>query len=140
MNVQTESKNQTNESSNTDKKELILQLEKQVATAIWIQTIGKIMEVLLLTKIFLIDEEARSDPNERQVVEGVWIQTIGQILENIGVTKEVLTKEETIKLEATTIANIGDWLQGIGAIYEAHAGKQIIAEDREELVTNLFVP
>lgn len=39
------------------------------------------MEVVLLTKILLIDEEARSDPNERQVVEGVWIQTIGQILE-----------------------------------------------------------
>lgn len=88
----------------------------------------------------MIDEEALSDSNERQVVDGVWIQTIGQILEAIGVTKEVLVNDELIKLEATTVANIGDWLQGIGAIYEAHAGKQIIAEDRKELVTNLFAP
>ncbi|MFJ5762883.1 hypothetical protein ACIQAA_27950 [Neobacillus sp. NPDC093182] len=140
MNAQTENKNQTKESSNIDNKELISQLEKQVSIAIWIQTIGKIMEVLLLTKILLIDEEARSDPNERQVVEGVWIETIGQILEGIGVTKDVLANEEPIKLEATNIANIGDWLQGIGAIYAAHAEKLIIAKDREELVTNLFVP
>ena len=140
MNVQTEDNNQTKESSNTDIKELILQLEKQVSISIWIQTIGKIMEVLLLTKIFLLDEEAKSDPNERQIVEGVWIQTIGQLLEGIGVSKEVLENEGPIKLEAATIANIGDWLQGIGAIYEAHAGKQLIAEDREGLITHLFVP
>lgn len=140
MNVQTENRNETQENSTTDNKELILQIEKQVSITIWIQTIGKIMEVVLLTKYLLIDKEAGSDPFERQVVEGVWIQTIGQILEAIGVTREVLIGEDPIKLEGTTVANIGDWLQGIGAIYEAHAGKQIIAEEREGLATNLFVP
>lgn len=140
MNVRAENKNQNKDSSYTDNKQLITQLENLVSIAIWIQTIGKVMEVLLLTKIFLADEEASSIPNERQVVEGVWIQTIGQILEAIGVTKAVLANEEPIELEAATLANIGDWIQGIGAIYEAFAGKQIIAKEREELVTNLFVP
>ncbi|MEH7178051.1 hypothetical protein [Neobacillus vireti] len=140
MYAQNENKNQIKENSNTDNVEIILQLEKQISITIWIQTIGKIMEVLLLTKLFLKDEEAKHDPYERNLVEGVWIQTIGQILEAIGVTREVLSNEEPVRLEAATMANIGDWLQGIGATYESYAGKQIIAEDREGLVTNIFVP
>jgi hypothetical protein len=133
---QTETKNQTKESRNNDNTELISQLEKQVSISIWIQTIGKIMEVLYLTKILLLSEEARTDPNENQIVQGVWIQTIGQFIEAVGVTKEALSSEDIIRLKASAMANIGDWIQGVGTIYEAHAGKQIIAEER----TDLFVP
>jgi hypothetical protein len=64
--------------SNTNNKELNSQLEKAVSVAIWIQTFGKVMEVVLLTKLFLIDEEARSDPNERQVVEGFGLKPLDQ--------------------------------------------------------------
>ena len=136
MYFQTEMKNQIKENSNYDNKELISQLEKQVSISIWIQTIGKIMEALYITKIFLQSEEARIDPNEKQIVQGVWIQTIGQFVEAVGVTEEALSSENTIRLEGSTMANIGDWLQGVGTIYEAYAGTQIVAEER----TDLFVP
>jgi hypothetical protein len=133
---QTETKNQIKENSNYDNKESISQLEKQVSISIWIQTIGKIMEALYLTKILLLSEEARIDPNENQIVQGVWIQTIGQFVEAVGVTEEALSSENTIRLKGSIMANIGDWLQGVGAIYESYAGTQIIAEER----TDLFVP
>lgn len=129
-------KDQIKENSNYDNKELISQLEKQVSISIWIQTIGKIMEALYITKLLLLSEEARMDPNENQIVQGVWIQTIGQFIEAVGVTEEALSNEDISRLEGTITANIGDWLQGIGTIYEAYAGTQIIAEGR----TDLFVP
>ncbi len=129
-------KDQIKEDSNYDNKELISQLEKQVSISIWIQTIGKIMEALYITKLLLLSEEARMDPNENQIVQGVWIQTIEQFVEAVGVTEEALSNENISRLEGTITANIGDWLQGIGTIYEAYAGTQIIAEGR----TDLFVP
>ncbi|KAA9012224.1 hypothetical protein [Niallia endozanthoxylica] len=137
---QSETKNQPKESSKNDNKELIVQLEKQVSISIWIQTIGKIMEALYLTELLRQSEEIGTDPYENQIVQGVWIQTIGQFLEAVGVTKEVLSSENPGQLEGATLANIGDWIQGIGAIYEAHAGRQVIAEEREQGVSNLFVP
>ena len=136
MYSQTEMKNQIKENSNYDNKELISELEKQVSISIWIQTIGKIMEALYITKLMLPSEEARMDPNEKQIVQGVWIQTIGQFVEAVGVTEEALSNEDISRLEGAITANIGDWLQGIGTIYEAYAGTQIIAEGR----TDLFVP
>ena len=140
ININTETKSQT-EKSHTDNQELISKYEQQISIAIWIQTIGKIMEVLYLTKIMMISEENQADPDEHQVLQGVWIQTIGQLLEAIGVTKEVLAIDKTLlELEGTTLANIGDWVQVVGGIVEAHAGSQIIAEEREKLAANLFAP
>ncbi|MCU9613076.1 hypothetical protein OEV98_05870 [Caldibacillus lycopersici] len=132
--------NSKNRTSDVDNKELIAQLEKDVSVAIWIQAIGKVMEVIYLTKLLLIDEDASADQNERQVVEGVWIQTIGQIIEAISVTNQLLARTDPIRLSATSAANIGDWLQGIGSIYEAYAGRQIITKEKEALFSNILVP
>ena len=137
---QSETKNQPKESSKNDNEELIAKLEKQVSVAIWIQTIGKIMEAVYLTEILRQSEETGTDPNEKQVVQGVWIQTIGHFLEAVGVTKELLSNEDLGQLEGATMANIGDWIQGTGTIYKAHAGRQVVAKDRRKLVNNLFVP
>lgn len=131
-------KNQPKESGNN--KELILQLEKQVSVSIWIQTIGKIMEALYLSEILRQSEELRTDPFENQAVQGVWIQTIGQFLEAVGVTREVLSSGTPGQLEGAKMAVLGDWIQGVGAIYEAHAGQQIVAEEMEQVISNLFVP
>jgi hypothetical protein len=140
VNFQTETKDKPKDRSNTDNKELIAQLEKNVSIAVWIKFIGSILEAIYLSKIFLLSEEERSDPNERQVIQGIWIQTIGQFLDSYGVTKQAFTSNETIKFDGQQISNIGDWTQAIGGVLEAYAGKQIINEDREELVSNLFVP
>lgn len=139
MNLEKEMTDSLKENSQFDNKELPMQLEKQVAVSIWIQSIGKIMESVNLTKILLLSEEKRFETNELQIVQGVWIQTIGQIIEALGVTKEVLSGEEN-DLKWTAIANSGDWLQGIGAIYEAHAGKQIIQKEKAERIAKLFIP
>ena len=140
MNFETETKNQPKDSSNTDNKELIAQLEKNVTIAVWIKFIGAILEAIYLSKILMLSEEERSDPNERQVLQGIWIQTIGQFIDSYGVTKQALTSDETVKFDGQEISNIGDWMQVIGGVLESYAGKQIIIEDKEELVSDLFVP
>ena len=84
---------------------MLLQLEKQVSVAVWIQFIGQIMEAYYLSKIMLVSEEVRSDANERQILMGAWVQTAGQFLESIGTTKQILTDEEKLTLEAQEITN-----------------------------------
>jgi hypothetical protein len=140
VNFQTEAKNQSKGSSNTDNKELISQLEQKVSIAVWIKFIGSILEAIYLSKILLLSEEDRSDPNKRQVLQGIWIQTIGQFIDSYGVTKQALTSDETVKFDGQEISNIGDWMQVIGGVLESYAGTQIIIEDKEELVSDLFVP
>ena len=140
MNFQTETKNQSKGSSNTDNKELISQLEHKVSIAVWIKFIGSILEAIYLSKILLLSEEDQSDPNERQVLQGIWIQTIGQFIDSYGVTKQAFTSDETVKFDGQEISNIGDWMQVIGGVLESYAGKQLINEDKEELVSDFFVP
>ncbi|MBT2723957.1 hypothetical protein [Bacillus sp. ISL-46] len=142
MNAQTENTKETKENSNSDKMELISQLEKQVSVSVWIQFIGQLMEAFYLSKIMLIDEEARSDANERQILLGAWIQTMGQFLEGFGTTKQLLTDEERLTLEAQEITNLGDWLQSLGVVLEANAGTQIILEEKKNELepTEEFLP
>lgn len=140
MNFQIETKNQSKDNSNSDNKEMISQLEKQVSIAVWIKFIGSIMEAIYLSKIMLVSEEVRSDPNEIQALQGIWISTIGQFIDSFGVTKQALTSDETIRIEGQEISNIGDWIQVMGGILESYAGKKIIIEDKAELVSDLFVP
>ncbi|MEY2194078.1 hypothetical protein AB7942_15260 [Neobacillus sp. BF23-41] len=142
MNAQTENTKETKKNNNSDKTELISQLEKQVSVAVWIQFIGQIMEAFYLSKIMLIDEEVQSDANERQILLGAWIQTMGQFLESIGTTKQVLTDEEKLTLEAQEITNLGDWLQSLGVVIEANAGTQIILEEKKKELepTEEFLP
>ena len=140
MNNQTQDKKESKEKSNTDSKELINQLEKQVAIAVWIQFIGEIMEVLYLSKIMLISEEVRTNANERQELLASWVGTIGTFLESIGTTTQVLTSDENIQLEAGVLSSLGDWISVIGAIIDAHAGTQILIEEKEKLVRPTIFP
>ncbi|MEH7307898.1 hypothetical protein [Neobacillus drentensis] len=140
MSAQTEDKKATKENSNSDNKELLLQLEKQVSVAVWIQFIGQILETYYLSKIMLIDEEVRSDANERQILLGAWIQTMGQFFEGIGVTGQVLTDDDALTLEAQEITNLGDWLQSLGTVLEANAGTQIIMEEKKKLIPTEYIP
>lgn len=140
MNAQSEDPKATKENSNSDNKELMSQLEKQVSVAVWIQFIGQLMEAYYLSKIMLISEEVRADTNERQILLGAWIQTVGQFLEGFGTTKQTLTDEERLTLEAQEITNFGDWLQSVGTTLEAVAGKQIIIEEIKKMEPQIFVP
>ncbi|MDR7238731.1 hypothetical protein [Neobacillus drentensis] len=141
VNAQTENTKAAKENSNSDNAEVLLQLEKQVSVAVWIQFIGQIMEAYYLSKIMLVSEEVRSDANERQILLGAWVQTAGQFLESIGTTKQILTDEEKLTLEAQEITNLGDWLQSLGLVLEANAGTQIILEEKQqELEPTKFIP
>ncbi|MEH7504246.1 hypothetical protein V7152_19900 [Neobacillus drentensis] len=140
MNTQTENTKETNENSNSDEKELISQLEKQISVAVWIQFIGQIMETFYLSKIMMISEEVRSNDNERQILLGVWMQSIGNLFEGVGVTKQVLASDVTNTLKAQEITNFGDWIMTVGTAVEAHAAKQIINEEKKKLEPAIFVP
>ncbi|NHC38428.1 hypothetical protein G6549_00500 [Bacillus sp. MM2020_1] len=141
MNAQTENTKAAKENSNSDNEEVLLQLEKQVSVAVWIQFMGQIMEAYYLSKIMLVSEEVRSDANERQILLGAWIQAVGQFLEGFGTTKQILTDEETLTLEAQEITNLGDWFQTLGTLLEANAGTQIILEEKQnELEPIKFFP
>ncbi|WP_243354871.1 hypothetical protein [Bacillus litorisediminis] len=131
MASQTDSKKETKDKNTADNQELILQLEKQVSIALWIQFIGQIMEAILLSKIASISEEVRSDPNERQIIQGAWFQTIGQFMESMGATQQVMTTDENIRKETQNITTLGDWIQAVGTVLEAHGGSQIIVEEEK---------
>lgn len=139
MDLRTEIVERANENNESDDQALLLHLKKQVAISIWIQTFGKLMESVNLTKLLLNNEESEFKTNEIQIVQGVWIQTFGQFIEAIGVTKEVLSNESN-DLEGAIMANTGDWIQGVGAIYEAHTEKQIIIREREKQISELIIP
>jgi hypothetical protein len=141
VNAQTENTKAAKENSYSDNEEVLLQLEKQVSIAVWIQFIGQIMEAYYLSKIMLVSEEVRSDANEQQILLGAWIQTLGQFLEGYGTTQQIVSDEEEITLEAQEITNVGDWLQTLGTLLEANAGTQIILEEKQdELAPLKFFP
>ncbi|MDF2904198.1 MAG: hypothetical protein K0S25_1836 [Bacillus sp. (in: firmicutes)] len=133
--------NRQNDKSTEGNKQLILELEKNVAIGVWIKVIGQVIEVINLSKIMTLSEELSSDVNERQVLTGVWIQTLGQFMEGIGVTKQVLTSNEFLDLEGQKITVTGDWLQALGIVLEANAGSKLVTEEQEELmVKRPFLP
>jgi hypothetical protein len=140
VNAQIENTNATKENSNSDEKELISQLEKQISVAVWIQFIGQIMEAFYLSKIMMISEEVRSNDNERQIFLGVLMQSIGNLFESVGVTKQVLASDETNTLKAQEITNFGDWIMTVGSAVETHASKQIINEEKKNLGPTIFIP
>ncbi|WP_421382923.1 hypothetical protein ACOJQI_01670 [Bacillus salacetis] len=108
------------------KEEMILKIEKQIAAALWVQSIAQIIEAVLVLKLYLLKEESEG---ETKVALGVWTQTIGQIIETIGVTKQIGELDREILKEAQRISIIGDILQSAGAAIEVLGGKQILVED-----------
>ncbi|MET3699647.1 hypothetical protein SAMN05877753_112120 [Bacillus oleivorans] len=140
MTSQVENSKETKKNNTSDNEDLILQLEKQVSIAVWIQFIGQFMEAILLSKIASISEEIRSDPNERQIIHGVWIQSIGQLLESIGVTQQVITSDDYIQLKGQEITTLGDWIQVFGTLIEAQGGSRVLAEEIARMEAELFIP
>ncbi len=139
MENEKENEKESKENSDTENKELVLQLEKQISIASWIQFIGQTIEAINLSKIMLISEEVRMDANERQILLGAWLQSIGQFLIGIGVTKQVSASPETVPLEAQEITNIGDWIKTLGSTVEAEASRQIIIEEKKKLEPPILI-
>jgi hypothetical protein len=140
LNVRSEAENQTKSNGKTENQELISKLEKQVTVAVWIKFIGSILEAIYLSRIMMLSEDEKSDPNERQAIQGIWIQTIGTFIDNIGITKQSFTSDETAEFEGSLISNTGDWIQVMGGILEAYAGKQIIIKEQQEVDLDPFLP
>jgi hypothetical protein len=110
----------------SEKEEMIARLEKQIAAALWFQSIGQIVEAILVLKLYLLKEESEG---EKKVAVGIWIQTIGQIMETVGVTRQLGDLDRETLKEAQKISIIGDILQSAGAAIEVLGGKQVLVED-----------
>ena len=118
----------------SEREELIIKHEKQIAIGVWIQAVGQLIELMGLYRLYLISDE--EEPMiENQILTGASLQTIGTFLEAIGVTEEIGIDSGEISLSAQKLAVTGDWIQGLGAILEAVGGTEIIKEN-----ANLFVP
>lgn len=128
------------ENKNTENKELILELEKQVSVASWIQFFGQIAEAISLSKIMFISEEERMNPNKHQILLGAWLQAIGQFIIGIGVSKQVASTEEVASLEAEELTNMGDWIKTLGSTVEAQASRQVIIEEKNKLEPPVLIP
>ncbi|WP_223591846.1 hypothetical protein [Neobacillus bataviensis] len=118
----------------SEREEVIIKLEKQIAIGVWIQAVGQLIELVSLYRLNLISDE--EEPMiEKQFLTGASLQTIGTFLEAIGVTEEIGIDSSEISLGAQKLAVTGDWLQALGTILEAVTGSEIIKEN-----ANLFVP
>ncbi|MGG1676808.1 DUF6944 family repetitive protein [Neobacillus sp. NRS-1170] len=127
-------KKKENEQVLSEREELIIKFEKQIAIGVWIQAVGQLIELVGLYRLNLISDE--EEPMiENQILTGASLQTIGTFLEAIGVTGEIGMDSGEISLSAQKLAVTGDWIQGLGAILEAVGGTEIIKEN-----ANLFVP
>ncbi|MFK9089974.1 hypothetical protein [Bacillus salipaludis] len=121
----------------SEKDELKIKLEKQVALGIWIQSVGQLIEFVSLARLNLISDEVVANA-ENHILAGASIQTIGTFLEAIGVTGEITFPDGEQHLNAQKLAVTGDWLQALGAILEAVGGSEIIRAEQEN--HELFVP
>lgn len=124
---------------NAELENLKLSLEKQIAAGVWIQAIGQLIEVINLSKLFLISQEDWESPGEKQIVAGVWLATIGKIVEAIGVSEQILTTDKGLKLQGQQIAVTGDWIQTFGTALEAIGGTEVLSEEQVQIPT-YFVP
>ncbi|TWI59324.1 hypothetical protein [Halalkalibacter nanhaiisediminis] len=117
-------------------EDLKLNLEKQVAAAVWLQTIGKIAEAIILLKLFLLGDDS---DGEKKILTGVWVQAVGQLSQAIGVEKQITATTKEIVIEGQKIAITGDWYQTIGAALQAIGGEQVLVEEQQEEIVE-FVP
>ncbi|WP_409252664.1 hypothetical protein V1502_01670 [Bacillus sp. SCS-153A] len=119
-------RNGTERQGQPGKEEEIEKIEKQIAAALWLQSIGQVAEAILVLKLLLLKEESEG---EKKTAVGIWIQTIGQIIETVGVTRQLGSLDRITLKEAQRGAIIGDILQSAGAAIEVLGGKQILIED-----------
>lgn len=105
-------------------EELKVKLEKQIAVTIWIQTIGVLMEAVLLQRLNALSQE--NIEGETEALAGSWIQLIGLVAEAVGVTQQAFEPSLPITFEGQRVAIAGNWLQSIGAALEAIGGEKIL--------------
>lgn len=110
-----------------DKTEAILELEKQIAAAVWLQAIGQAAEAVLFSKLLTLkNESGPENDGKRKIEAGLWIQTIGQTMEAIGVSSELSTPVALLSTAPRMIIT-GDLLQSAGAAIEASGGIEVLA-------------
>jgi hypothetical protein len=125
-NTVAEKRNGSGKKEQPEKEEMIAKIEKQIAAALWVQSIAQIVEAVLVLKLYLLKDESEG---EKKVANGVWIQTIGQIIETLGATRQLGDLDFATLKEAQRITIIGDALQSAGAAIEVIGGKQVLVED-----------
>ncbi|MFC5602619.1 DUF6944 family repetitive protein [Sporosarcina koreensis] len=106
-------------------EELKLKIEKQIAGAVWIQTFGVLLEVILLEKLDALSKE--NIEGETEALIGAWIQLTGLITESIGATQQAF--EPSLVLEGQQVAVVGNLLQSIGSALKAVGGEKVFLND-----------
>ena len=89
-----------------------------VASGVWIQLVGQIVEAVSLSKLIHSKGEEATEL-EKGILLGVWISTIGTFLEAIGVSQQLTETSPEKTLQAKRIAASGNWVQALGAGVEA---------------------
>lgn len=116
---------------NQTKEELILQIEKQISAALWVQAMAQITEAILLTKLYTLNGESEG---EAKIVTGVWVQAIGQTIEAVAVTKEISITDPAFVRQLRKILVSSDLIQSAGAAIEAVGGAQVLAEEEDTFI------
>lgn len=134
-NSKTDKQNKNSPSSIEEK------LLQGVATGIWIQLIGQIVEAASYSK--LIHEKGKEATElEKGVLLGIWIATIGNFLEAIGVSQQLTEEIPEKKLQAKRLAASGNWIQALGSGVEATNETAEIRQEEAGIIppSTTFIP
>ncbi|MFC4408972.1 hypothetical protein ACFOZY_00840 [Chungangia koreensis] len=108
-------------------EELKSKIEKQIAGAVWIQTLGVFLEAVLLEKLKELSEEYNE--GEEIALTGAWIQFLGLVTEGAGDTQEAFKSSLPFNFEGQPVAIIGNWLQSLGSALKAVGGEKVYLND-----------
>ncbi|GLY09672.1 hypothetical protein ACP2W0_17405 [Pseudobacillus badius] len=117
-----------NKTTEKQKSEKILALEKEVALGLWVQVIGQLIEIKGLSGLLYAEDQTDSI-GEQQVLAAVWIRTIGQILEAVSVSSQINETDVNRLQQEQKLAITGDLLTAIGAAYEVAGGVRVLEEE-----------
>lgn len=115
-------KNTHNLKTDKSNKNLPSSLEEKlfqgVATGVWIQLVGQLVEAASFSKIIHEKGDEATDI-EKGILLGIWISTIGTFLEAIGVSQQLTESSPERLLQAQRLSASGNWVQALGAGVEA---------------------
>ncbi|NBJ68119.1 MULTISPECIES: hypothetical protein [Clostridia] len=130
--------NKESKNAGGKKEELKKTIEKQIETAVWLQTFALIAETVLTSKLLSLDEE---DVNgEHDILMGTLVQTVGQFLQSIGVSQQVSFPDQELFVEGQKIVVTGDFIQLIGVAMKAFGGKRELLEAMQDVSKSDFIP
>ncbi|WP_100333940.1 DUF6944 family repetitive protein [Bacillus alkalisoli] len=129
-------KHNANPSSSLEEK-----LFQGVATGVWIQLFGQIIEAVSFSKLVHSKGEKATEL-EKGILLGIWISAIGNFLEAIGVSQQLTVTSPEKKLQAQRLSASGNWAQALGAGVEATNETAEIRKEEEGLISpsTTFVP